>query len=280
MKLKKIINILILLGSLTALSFAQTVKEDGLSIKISGQWSGSFDITLPDGNTQHENAFFVFEQKGQTVTGTAGASAEQQSPISEGKISGSRLQFKVNVRPGTVLVFDLVCNNDHLKGRATDDSSAQIEIDVVRVGTLAPVKSPVTGNLYDEILQTDKTMFDAFNERDLAKFVSFFAEDLEFYQDLTGLTNYRQNVETFKTNFAKSIRIRRELDLKSLEIYPLKDYGAMEIGTNRFYTIEPGQMEKLTAEVKFVHIWQKKHGVWKITRIISYGHRTKSYSGS
>ena len=272
--MKSFIKICALLGLLTVHIFSQKINEKkSLPINVSGQWVGSFNLTLPDGKVQHETAVFMFDQKNQIIIGTAGASADRQSPITEGKISGNRLQFKVSVRAGTVLNFNFVFNNNHLKGEATGDpSNAKIEIDVVRVDDAVSVKSYASQNLYDEILQTDQEMFLAFNERRLEKFKRFFSKKLEFYQDLTGLTHYRQNIETFKTNFAKAFRVRRELDLKSLEIYPLKNYGAMEIGTHRFLTTEPGQVEKLAAEVKFVHIWQKRNGVWRITRVISYGH--------
>jgi hypothetical protein len=57
-----------------------------------------------------------------------------------------------------------------------------------------------------------------------------------------------------------------------LEVYPIKDFGAVETGVHRFYATEKGQQEQLSSEAKFVQVWQLKSGVWKITRIISYGH--------
>ena len=65
---------------------------------------------------------------------------------------------------------------------------------------------------------------------------------------------------------------RRELVKGSLEVYPISNYGAVEIGVHNFYRTLTGQKEKLTTVAKFMNIWQEKNGHWKISRIISYVH--------
>ena len=68
-------------------------------------------------------------------------------------------------------------------------------------------------------------------------------------------------------------KVRRELVKGSLEVYPLKGYGAVEIGTHRFY--HPGtQDHDVVGEAKFVQLWQYKDGAWKVSRVISYDHET------
>jgi hypothetical protein len=133
--------------------------------------------------------------------------------------------------------------------------------------------SPVSKELYDTIAHLDSVFFHAFNTRDLDQLKKIISEDLEFYHDLGGVTNYNQNVDAFKKRFEDLRRIRRELVAGTLEVYPIKDYGALETGIHRFYSTEPGQQEKLSSEAKFVHVWREKDGAWKITRIISYGHQ-------
>ena len=133
--------------------------------------------------------------------------------------------------------------------------------------------SPVSKDLYDTIAHLDAVFFDAFNTRDFDKLKTLLSQNLEFYHDLGGVTNYDQNVEAFKKTFGSDRRVRRELVESSLEVYPIKDYGAVETGIHRFYATEKGQQEKLSSEAKFVQVWQKKDGEWKITRIISYGHQ-------
>ena len=44
----------------------------------------------------------------------------------------------------------------------------------------------------------------------------------------------------------------------SLEVYPLKDYGAVEIGVHRFH--HPGQPEEGVGEAKFITLWHYKDG--------------------
>ncbi|HET6996036.1 MAG TPA: nuclear transport factor 2 family protein [Chitinophagaceae bacterium] len=132
--------------------------------------------------------------------------------------------------------------------------------------------SPVSRELYDSIAYLDSVFFNAFNTHNLEKLKELLDDDLEFYHDLGGVTNYNQNVDAFKRTFESERRVRRELVRGSLEVYPIKDYGAVETGTHRFYATEKAQEEKLSSEAKFVQVWQKKNGAWKITRIISYGH--------
>lgn len=51
----------------------------------------------------------------------------------------------------------------------------------------------------------------------------------------------------------------------------MKGCGAVEIGVHRFH--HPGAEEREpVGEAKFIHLWQKKDGDWKITRVISYDH--------
>ena len=131
---------------------------------------------------------------------------------------------------------------------------------------------PVSQELFDTIAYMDSVLFNAFNSRDLDKLKSLFSEDLEFYHDLGGVTNYGQNIQAFKRTFDGERRVRRELVTETLEVYPINNYGAVETGSHRFYGTEKGQKEKLGSEAKFVQVWQKKDGAWKVTRVISYAH--------
>ena len=133
--------------------------------------------------------------------------------------------------------------------------------------------SPTSGELYDSIARLDSIFFNAFSIKNLDKLKELLSDSLEFYHDLGGVTNYSQNIDAFKKTFESERRVRRELVKSTLEVYPIKDYGAVETGTHRFYATEIGQLEKLSSEAKFVQLWQKKDGAWKITRIISYGHK-------
>jgi hypothetical protein len=80
----------------------------------------------------------------------------------------------------------------------------------------------------------DAALFDSYNRCDLAKFASFFAEDVEFYHDQGGVTLGRAALtESVKKNICG--KVTRELVPGSLQVYYMKGYGAVEIGVHRFH---------------------------------------------
>ena len=127
-----------------------------------------------------------------------------------------------------------------------------------------------TPTLSDTIAQLDKAMFEAFNSQDLEKLLSFFSTDLEFFHDLGGLTRYADNKTAFEQNFKSGKNIRRSLVESSLEVYPVPNYGAIQVGEHTFCHPENGEM--VCGTFKFVHVWQRVGDVWKISRVVSFGH--------
>jgi hypothetical protein len=140
-------------------------------------------------------------------------------------------------------------------------------------GSFKPKKySPVSAALYNEIAFMDSVMFNAFNEHNLDKLKTTFSEDLEFYHDKGGLAGYAQSMENFNTLFErnKNTGLRRDMVAGSLEVYPIKDYGAVEVCAHRFCHKENGKDD--CGVFKNIMVWQKKDGKWKVTRVISYDH--------
>ncbi|MEY2497375.1 MAG: hypothetical protein QOD12_931 [Verrucomicrobiota bacterium] len=127
-----------------------------------------------------------------------------------------------------------------------------------------------SGELFDTIAQMDKAMFDAFNGHEVDRLMSLFTNDLEFYHDTGGFTDFRQTGESFKGLFTRTPDIRRDLVKGTLEVYPIKDHGAIEIGEHRFCHKENGKDDCGT--FKFVMIWRKQGETWKVSRVVSYGH--------
>jgi len=78
--------------------------------------------------------------------------------------------------------------------------------------------SPESTELYNTVVHLDSALFDAFNTRNLDKLKTFFSENLEFYHDLGGVTNYQQNLDAFKRTFESDRRVRREVVAGSLEV--------------------------------------------------------------
>lgn len=126
--------------------------------------------------------------------------------------------------------------------------------------------------LYTTVAQLDTALFSAYNTCDLNKLGAMVSDDLEFYHDQTGLSTGKQ---TFLDSIQKHIcgKVQRQLVAGSMEVYPLKGFGAVEIGTHRF--THPGHENDPMGEAKFVEIWQNKDGTWKLTRVISYDHFTE-----
>jgi ketosteroid isomerase-like protein len=133
-------------------------------------------------------------------------------------------------------------------------------------------QSPSSDGLYQTIKALDTEVFNAYNRCDLPKFSSFFAEDLEFYHDKTGLTRGRQAlVDGVQRNICG--KVTRQLVPGTLEVYPIANYGAVEIGIHRFH--HPGHDDaESVGEAKFVHLWQQTNGGWKITRVFSFDHQS------
>ncbi len=118
------------------------------------------------------------------------------------------------------------------------------------------------------VTELDAGLFKAFNECQLDRFDSYFAEDVEFYHDEGGLTLGSKAVtEAVKNNICGKVnRV-----LVSTVVYPMKGYGAVQTGVHRF--THPGRDDvQPMGEAQFTHLWQLKDGKWKITRVISYDH--------
>jgi len=130
--------------------------------------------------------------------------------------------------------------------------------------------APTSQELFNEIAAMDTVLFDAFNAKDMAKFKPLFAEDLEWYQDNGGKLSYETVFTNFDKMFQSENKPTRQLVKGSLEVHPIKDFGAIEIGIHQFRHIENGKEEIGT--FKFMAIWKKENNQWKISRMISYDH--------
>src|SRR6187402_2807448 len=131
-------------------------------------------------------------------------------------------------------------------------------------------QAPAADPLFKTIEALDTRLFDAYNNCDLVTMGALVSDDLEFYHDKTGLAVGKAPfIESIKNNICG--KVQRKLVKGSLEVYPLNGFGAVEIGTHRFYHPK-SEAQDGVGEAKFVMLWQQKDGVWKITRVISYDH--------
>jgi len=130
-------------------------------------------------------------------------------------------------------------------------------------------------DLTHKIKTLDAELFDAYNKCDLAKFAPLVADDLEFYHDETGLSVGKQAlVEAIKNNICG--KVHRDLIPETLEVYPLKGYGAVETGIHMFCTPnsigKTGKCGDGSGVARFMQLWRNQDGVWNLTRVISYDH--------
>jgi ketosteroid isomerase-like protein len=138
---------------------------------------------------------------------------------------------------------------------------------------MVPQTKPTTtpDDLFRAVALQDAALFDAYNHCDLEKFAAFFADDVEFYHDHGGVTRGSKALtESVRKNICG--KTTRELVPESLEVYPMDNYGAIEIGVHRFH--HPGAPDEPVGEGRFVHLWQydKSNGSWKVTRVLSFDH--------
>ncbi|MBS1840437.1 MAG: nuclear transport factor 2 family protein, partial [Acidobacteria bacterium] len=86
--------------------------------------------------------------------------------------------------------------------------------------------------LFVTIQSLDTKLFDAYNHCDLTTLGAMVSDDLEFYHDQTGLSVGK---EPFLAAIKQNIcgKVERALLPDTLEVYPLKGYGAVETGIHR-----------------------------------------------
>lgn len=142
--------------------------------------------------------------------------------------------------------------------------------------TLAPVPSLAEADLLSEIKQADKTMFDAFNNCDIKTMESMFSKDLEFYHDIGGLGGFEKTINSTRNNCNDNLGLVRTLISESLEVYPVKGFGAIQIGKHTFCHLEYDKDGKNAKNdcgtFDFTHIWKQTNNGWVVHRVVSYGH--------
>ena len=129
-----------------------------------------------------------------------------------------------------------------------------------------------TPDLTSTVTALDSKLFAAYNTCDLNTLGAMVADDLEFYHDKNGLMTGQA---AFVDSISKYIcgKVKRALVPGTLEVHPLKGYGAVEIGTHTFcQTDGKGNCTSPAGPARFVMLWQQTGDTWKLTRVISFDH--------
>lgn len=87
--------------------------------------------------------------------------------------------------------------------------------------------------LYNTIVSMD-SLFQAYNNCDLDKQADIYSDDIEFYHDKGGIMTVKQEILNNTEKYVCG-KVTRELVEGSIEIYPIKDFGAIEIGLHKFH---------------------------------------------
>lgn len=121
--------------------------------------------------------------------------------------------------------------------------------------------------LYNTIVAMDSTFFQAYNTCDLDKQASIYSDSIEFYHDKGGLMTVKQDlIDGTKNNICG--KVTRELVKGSIEVYPIKDFGAIEMGLHKFHN-NTEKKGMLSHSSKFIIFWKNNNNIWTITKVVS-----------
>lgn len=129
-----------------------------------------------------------------------------------------------------------------------------------------PKYAPIDLELQRQIEQMDQAFFDAYNQCDMKKQEAIYADDIEFFHDKGGLmTSKKELLEATRKNICG--KVTRILIPGSIEVYPIHNYGAVEIGFHRFYNNQEPNAESKPS--KFIIVWKKENELWRIAKVVS-----------
>jgi hypothetical protein len=120
-------------------------------------------------------------------------------------------------------------------------------------------------------MRQDEMVFDSCDAGALATLVT---DDFEMYHDKLGLSassgeEFLKAIERMcaRQKTGEDYRARRELVPGRMKVYPLNNYGAIQVGEHRFYP------EKLVEIALFTQVWKKETSGWRVSRVLNYDHR-------
>ena len=125
---------------------------------------------------------------------------------------------------------------------------------------------PENQELYNTIVAIDSKYFNAYNTCDLKTQSEMIPDNFEFYHDKGGLITSKEDfLDALKNNICG--KVKRTLIEGSIEVYPINNYGAVQIGYHKFFkNQEPDAISKPS---KFIVIWKKEEDSWKMARVVS-----------
>lgn len=92
---------------------------------LTGKWTGSYDLTAPDGTAMKGKVIMMLTQTGNEVSGTIGTTEQEQTKITRGIVDGDRITFESQTE-GPLMKFDLKLENEHIVGVAKGDADGNV----------------------------------------------------------------------------------------------------------------------------------------------------------
>lgn len=136
-------------------------------------------------------------------------------------------------------------------------------------------------DLFIQLKKADSLFFEeGFNKCNFEILETYIPNDFEFYHDENGTQNKEQFITAFRESICSNTERKpiRKIVEESLEVFRLKNngetYGAIQKGTHLFYIKEPNKELYLTNIAKFTSIWSLENGKWKLSRVLSYNHKS------
>ncbi|MEM6326883.1 MAG: nuclear transport factor 2 family protein [Bacteroidota bacterium] len=138
-----------------------------------------------------------------------------------------------------------------------------------------PDSDPSTsGPLFDALAEADHELFTTiFVACDPDAAVAFLDDDVEFYHDKVGASmgeEVHTAIRNQATNCPRARGVTRELLPGSLFVSPIPGFGAVQTGVHRFV-----EGESVTV-ARFTHLWRETPDGWRVSRVLSYDHRTET----
>ena len=122
-----------------------------------------------------------------------------------------------------------------------------------------PKYKPSNIDLHNQIVKMDAKYFNAYNTCDMETQTDLYNENIEFFHDKGGLlTDKKELLKSLKENICN--KVTRTLIKGSIEVYPIKNYGAIEIGYHKFYNKEEPNAKSVPS--KFIMVWKKEKNNW------------------
>lgn len=120
--------------------------------------------------------------------------------------------------------------------------------------------------LHKEIVKMDSIYFTAYNTCDMKTQEALYDENIEFFHDKGGLSTDKKGLlKSLKENICN--KVTRTLIKGSVEVYPINNYGAIQIGYHKFFNKQEPNAKSVPS--KFIVVWKKDNENWKMTKVIS-----------